>query len=90
MNKHQHFETCLHFLAYKCLLTQVRLPYESNQLVQNSQDGNGIPIGDLSKSFSNWVNLGHDTNWCAGARETCVMGPINKTFYHYNFFTNSV
>ena len=30
VNKLQHFEACLHFLASKCLLTQVRLPYKSN------------------------------------------------------------
>ena len=32
VNKHQHFEACLHFLASKCFLTEVRLSYESNQL----------------------------------------------------------
>ena len=33
VNKLQsYFEACLHFRASKCLLTQVRLPYESNQL----------------------------------------------------------
>ena len=32
VNKHQRFETCSHFLAAECLLTQVRLPYESSQL----------------------------------------------------------
>ena len=31
MNKHQHFEACLHCLACNCLLTQVRPLYESNQ-----------------------------------------------------------
>ena len=30
VNKHQ-FDARLHFLTSKCLLTQVRLPYESNQ-----------------------------------------------------------
>ena len=32
VNKHQYFEACLHFEVSKCLLTQIRLPYESNQL----------------------------------------------------------
>ena len=31
VSKHQHFKACLHFLASKCSLTQVRPPYESNQ-----------------------------------------------------------
>ena len=32
VNEHQHFEVSLHFWASKLFLTQVRLPYESNQL----------------------------------------------------------
>ena len=57
VNKLQHFEACVHFLASKLLLTQVRLPYERNQLVYyskyakysvfvNSRDGKIIRIGD--------------------------------------------
>ena len=34
VNKLQHFEVRLHFLALKCSLTQVRLPCESNQLAK--------------------------------------------------------
>ena len=32
VNNHQHFEVSLHFWASKWFLTQVRLPYDSNQL----------------------------------------------------------
>ena len=34
VNNRQHFEACLHFWASKFLLTEVRLPYDSNQLVR--------------------------------------------------------
>ena len=32
MHHHQHCKACLHFVASKCLLAKVCLPYESNQL----------------------------------------------------------
>ena len=47
VNKHQHFETCLHFVASKCFLTQVCRTSESNQL-EPGQDDNSFSIGDLS------------------------------------------
>ena len=72
VNRHQHFYIFT-FLASKCLLTQVRLPYESNQRTIdifkmsmqrtyiNRQDGNSIPLGDLSSTFSDLVNQSHNT-----------------------------
>ena len=52
VNKLHNFEACLHFLASKCLLTQVGMDYKSNQ-VAHKQDDSSIPIGDLSRKFSN-------------------------------------
>ena len=32
VNKLHNFEACLHFLAFKCPLTQVGMDYKSNQV----------------------------------------------------------
>ena len=53
VNKLHNFEACLHFLASKCLLTQVGMDYNSNKVARIYQDDSSIPIGALNRKFSN-------------------------------------
>ena len=53
VNKRRYFEACLHFLASKRLLNQVRPSYESNTTGINREDDNSIPIDNLREETSN-------------------------------------
>ena len=55
VNKFQHFEACLHFLATECRLTQVRLPYGYNQLYTNTAS-QSVTRGENSQISSMQVN----------------------------------